>query len=101
MNVENAFGMRSHRFYESRPEGNIRNELPVHDVEMQPVRARSIHALGFTSGSTEIRRQERRRNNHDSENKDSTQRMKDGNWRSILTPVCGSAFRRLPTVHRV
>jgi hypothetical protein len=38
MNIKEDLGKRAHRFDDLRPKGNIRDEMPVHDVEMEPVR---------------------------------------------------------------
>ncbi len=39
MAIEEGIAVRPKRLDDIRPEGNVRHEMPVHDIEMNPVRA--------------------------------------------------------------
>ena len=54
MHVEEFFTERTEGFHHRRAEGNVRHEMPVHDVEVQPVRAGTIHTRDFVRETGEI-----------------------------------------------
>jgi len=62
MGVEDLFGMRPHRLDDVGAVGNVRYEMPVHHVEMNPVGAGCIDRANLFAQFGEIRRQDRRRN---------------------------------------
>jgi hypothetical protein len=61
MGVEDLPGVRAHRLDDVGAIGNVRNEMPVHHVEMDPVGAGGIDGADFFAEFGEIRRQDRRR----------------------------------------
>ncbi len=52
--VEHLFRMRSHRCNRAGPERDIRHEVPVHHVEMDPVRAGFIDRAHFLAELGEV-----------------------------------------------
>ena len=61
MRVEDLLGVRAHRLDDVGAVGNVRHEMPVHHVEMDPVGAGRIDGADFLAQLGEIRRQDRRR----------------------------------------
>jgi len=57
-------GNGAHTTYDGRTERDVRHEMPVHDVQMQPIRAGGIHSFDLSGKPAEIRSQQRRRYNH-------------------------------------
>src|ERR1041385_6122019 len=64
MNVEKHFRAGPDGFDDMRPEGNVRHEMAVHDIQVQPLRARPVGALDLFGEASVIRGQQRGRNNH-------------------------------------
>ena len=64
MDIEEHFDQRTEGLHHLRAEGDVFDEVTVHDVEVQPIGARTFHALRFFGKSSEIRGQQGRRNNH-------------------------------------
>ena len=58
VHVERQRGMRAQGRQNLGTEADVGHELPVHDVEMQPVGARFGHRRDFFAQSPEIRRQQ-------------------------------------------
>ena len=50
--------------HDFRAEGNIGDEMPIHDVEMQPIAAATIGSQRFPGKVSEVSRQQGRRNYH-------------------------------------
>ena len=59
MRVEDLLGVRAHRLDHVRPVGNVRHEMPVHHVEMDPVGAGLIDRADFLAQFGEIGGQDR------------------------------------------
>jgi hypothetical protein len=53
--VEHLVRAVADRLDDGRPEGDVGHEMPVHDVEMDPVRAGSRHRLDLFAELREIR----------------------------------------------
>src|ERR1041384_1076417 len=64
MHIEKKLRQRPNGLHNRWPERNILHEMAVHDVEMQPIRSRSISASGFFFQASEIGGEERRRDIH-------------------------------------
>src|SRR5262249_15542951 len=64
VDVEEHFGQRTDRLHDSRAKGDVLDEVTVHDIEMQPVRGRSVGAPGFFFQASKIRGEQRWRNIH-------------------------------------
>jgi hypothetical protein len=64
MDVEEHFGQWTDGLHDGRAEGDVLDEMAVHDVEVQPVGRRSIGAPGFFFQAPEIGGEQRRRNIH-------------------------------------
>src|SRR4051794_6730578 len=60
MNVERQLRVLAHRREDCRAERNVIDEMSVHDVEMQPVRARFFRAMNFGFEIREIGGENRR-----------------------------------------
>ena len=58
MNVERQLGVLAHSRHHRRAEGNVIDEMAVHDVEMQPVRACTFDAVDLVFEMGEIRGQD-------------------------------------------
>ena len=58
MNVEGHFCQLAERFEHHRPVADIGHEMPVHDVQMQPIRTRCLDGGDLLAQSGEIRGQE-------------------------------------------
>ena len=61
MCVENLSAVRTHGLDHVWTVGNVRDEVPVHDVKMDPVGAGSIDRAHLFAEFCEIRSQDRRR----------------------------------------
>ena len=61
MRVKDLLGVRAHRLDDVGAVGNVRNEMAVHHVEMDPVGAGGIDRADLFAKPGEIRRQDRRR----------------------------------------
>ena len=57
VNVEMPPKHLAHRLGHLRPEGDVRDEVPIHDVQMQPLRTRTLDARRLMGEATEIRGQ--------------------------------------------
>ena len=70
MHIKGDRSVAAERLDQPRPEGNIRDEMPIHDIEMQPIRAGGGHGTHFFAEFGEIggekRRGDERRGMHDS-----------------------------------
>ena len=60
MNVEHLVAVGSERFHHIGPEGDVRHEMPVHHVEMNPVRPRLGHRANLLAKGGEVSREDRR-----------------------------------------
>ena len=54
VHVERQARMRPQRFQQSRAEADVRDEVAVHDVQMQPVGAGGLDRANFLSQAGEI-----------------------------------------------
>src|SRR6266481_4747756 len=64
VDVEEHFGQWTDGLHDGRAEGDVLDEVAVHDVKVQPVVSRSIGAPGFFFQASEIGGEQRRRNIH-------------------------------------
>ena len=64
VNVEKHPGQGTNGAHDFRPKGNVWDEMPVHDVEVQPVRAGTVGAFDFPAEAGVIGGEQRRRDNH-------------------------------------
>ena len=87
MGVEDLLGVRAHRLDDIGAVGNVRHEMPVHHVEMDPVGAGRIDRADLFAQPGEIRRQDRGRDD-------------EGAWREWLGhvrfPENGRGMRMAP-----
>ena len=60
MDVHNGLHMRAERFDGGRAEGEVRHEMPVHHVDMHPVRALRFDRADFLAEIGEVGGQDRR-----------------------------------------
>ena len=65
MNVEKHFGQRADGAHDCRAEGNVRHEMAVHDVKVQPVGAGTVGACGFLAKAGGVGGEQRGRDNHE------------------------------------
>ena len=49
VHIQWQFGLSTHKTDDGWPEGNVIDEVAIHDVSMDPVRARSFHFVDFVS----------------------------------------------------
>ena len=54
MHVQLHRGMRAQGFDDQRAEGDVGDEMAVHDIQMQPFRAGALHRFGFFAQAGEI-----------------------------------------------
>src|ERR1019366_597053 len=64
VDVEENLYERTKRLDHLRAEGNILHEMPIHDIEVEPIGARAVHACGLFCETSEIGGQQRGGNNH-------------------------------------
>src|ERR1700722_1066187 len=64
MRVEEHLRERTDRRHHLRAEGNVRHKMAIHDVEVQPLGTRFLHAFGLGGKPAKVRRQQGRRYNH-------------------------------------
>ena len=64
MNIQRNLCFLPNDLHYSGAEGNIRHEMPIHNVEMDPIGFGFFDAARFGGELTEISGQQRRRNNH-------------------------------------
>ena len=64
VHIQRLLRVASHRFDNHRPERDIRHEMAVHDVDMNPVCACRVDGANLVGEVPEIRRQDRRCNNN-------------------------------------
>ena len=64
MHVERLLRAAAHRLHDQRPDRDIRHEAAVHDVDMNPVGAGRLDGANFIGKMSEVRRQDRRRNDN-------------------------------------
>ena len=57
MNVQVPPEHLADRLGHLRPEGNVWDEVPIHDVQMQPLRTRTLDARCLMGKATKIRGQ--------------------------------------------
>src|SRR5206468_13052297 len=55
---------RANDLHDLRAEGDVRHEMAIHDVEMEPVGFGAVGAHGLSRESSKIRGEQRRRDNH-------------------------------------
>ena len=60
MDVDDQRRVRAQRLDHHRPDGNVGNEMPVHDIDMDVIGAGSGDRTDFRPQIGEIRRQDRR-----------------------------------------
>ena len=58
MHIERQLGVRAQAAQDGRAEADVRHEMAVHHVEMQPVGARRLDRRHFVSQSSEIGRKD-------------------------------------------
>ena len=56
MHVEHLLGVGAQRFHDVRPDGDVGDEMTVHDVEMDPVGARGIDRPDLLAQFAEVGR---------------------------------------------
>ena len=54
MNVEGEFAVRTKRLHNCRTDGEVRNEMAIHDVDVNPVRSRRIDRADLLAEPSEI-----------------------------------------------
>ncbi len=54
---KNSFGKRADRAHDCGTERDVRHEMPIHDVQVQPIGARGADSLCLPGEPAEIRRQ--------------------------------------------
>lgn len=64
MDIKEKFGERADGFDNLRTEGKIRDEVTIHDVEVQPIGTSTFSAISFLSEARLVGGKERRRNHH-------------------------------------
>ena len=64
MNIERQLRVFAHGRDDRGPEGNVIDEMAIHDVEMQPIRARFFRAMDLRFEMGEIRGEDRWRHKH-------------------------------------
>ena len=60
VDVEGLGGVRAQRLHDSRADGEVRHEMPVHHVDVDPVRPGGIDSADFLAQPCEIGREDRR-----------------------------------------
>ena len=60
MHIERLLRGAPHRLDDDRPEGDVRHEAPVHDIDMDPVRAGLVDGKDFLAEPLEIGGEDRR-----------------------------------------
>ena len=58
MHVEHLLRARPDAFDEARPEGDVRHEMAVHDIDMHPVAARFVDGADLLAEAGEIGRED-------------------------------------------
>src|SRR5438094_592594 len=61
VHVERLRGTAAHCFDDGHPEGDVRHESAVHDVDVDPVGARAVHGAHFLAEPAEVRGKNGRR----------------------------------------
>ena len=64
VNVEKHPGQGTNGAHNFRPKGNVWDEMSVHDVDVQPVRAGTVGAFDFPAEAGVVGGEQRRRYNH-------------------------------------
>ena len=64
VDVKKHFGQRTNGADDFRAKGNVRHEMPVHDVEVQPVGAGTVGAFDFPAKTGVVGGEQRGRDNH-------------------------------------
>ena len=64
VNVEKYFSQGTNGAHDFRPKGNVWDEMPVHDVEVQPVGAGTVGSFDFLAEAGVVGGEQRRRDNH-------------------------------------
>ena len=64
MHIERLSRAAAHRLHDQRPDRDIRHKAAVHDVDINPVGARRVDGANFVGKISEVRRQDRRRNDN-------------------------------------
>ena len=59
MHVEDLFGVRPERLHHVRADGDVGHEMPVHDIDMDPVGAGRIDGAHLLAEPGEIGREDR------------------------------------------
>ena len=59
MDVENLFRCAAHGFNDGCPERDVRHEMPIHHVAVDPIGTGGIDGANFVGELAEIRRQDR------------------------------------------
>jgi hypothetical protein len=54
MHIKGHFGVLAQRFDQAGAEGDIGHKMPIHDVEMQPIRAGGLHRAHLLGQPAEV-----------------------------------------------